>query len=414
MAEELPEVKEFFYQATGLLPEVEEFIASRANPKARSTLEPVFKEASRFEPSTGKFEKNKQAQREMLAGMQALDSEFQGQVQRLMPYGSDPIDPSRFIAYMPPDSRGTTFRNKGFYVPPDYISQFDEERLNIFKALTGGRDPGVRDFVYTDDFGVRRRVSYPLVEDSVNVFNLVPSSYATTGHEYRHRQGLGGSVDNEIVNSIQDVISAPNMSYLKQELLDLNNKVFGKYKDFEGMDDFEKNRIEKVFEQEDLSSSRPKNPEAVRDLIEEMFSQSYVPKNAGEAPIPKILSTAARYKEMEKKAAEKQGRDPKKMFDRSDFKESLLFKRVMGIEEPYRFEDGTYMEEPSVLQRVGEGIESLMGGRSMSEIIDEELIERAKNVMMAPARVMQGAPEEKAMGGPVGGLDVYFNQMRMM
>ena len=358
-----------------LLPEVEEFIASRANPKARSTLEPLFAEDSRFEPSTGKYEKNEQAQREMLAGMQALDSEFQMQTQERMPYSADPVDPARTIFFELPDTRGSEFANqfRGRYVPPDETEKYDTLR-------------------YKDKFGNLRDYQYELVPDTVNIINPEDYSVATTAHEFRHRQGIGGGPIGETVNRVADVVASQTLGELKQELKDLNQYVFTTFRDFEGYKNFEKNRIEKVFENEDLSSKRPKNPRAIRNLIEEMFGQNYVPKAASTAPIPDFLQI---YADLKQSDSARRIFPNKNFFDRSDFKESLLYKDIMGIKD--------FAEKG--------GLESL---DEESGIINQELIERAKNVMMAPARVMQGASEKKAMGGPVGGLDVYFNQMRMM
>jgi len=351
-----------------LLPEVEEFIAARANPKARSTLEPLFAEASRFEPSTGEYEKNEQAQREMLAGMQLADSEFQMQTQERMPYGSDPIDPARTIFFELPDTRGSEFNMpyRGRYVPPEEKKEYD--------TLT-----------YKDKFGDQREYQYELVPDTVNIINPENYSAATTAHEFRHQQGFGGGPIGETVNRVADVVASQTLGELKQELKDLNAFVFTTFRDIEGYKDFEKNRIEKVFESEDLSSKRPKNPRAIRNLIEEMFGQNYVPRSARTAPIPDFLQI---YEDLKQSDSARRIYPNRKFFDRSDFKESILYKDIMGVKDS--------AEEA--------GIESLdeEGG-----IINKELIERAKNVM-------QGAPEEKAMGGPVGGLDVYFNQMRMM
>jgi hypothetical protein len=386
-----------------LLPEVEEYL-SLSTPESRAITEPLF------------LQRGPQAQREMLAGMQMMDSEFQMDIQERMPYRAPPIDPSRFRFQ---DTEPGSYRLRGAYMP---------RGLAVYDRLPP--------MLYEED-GVTKSRRFPEEPDTVNVYGAAQADLPTISHEYRHRMdNIRGEnrkpfkVDRETLVRFQDLMTSGNLQEVKDQMESLTDYIFvqrpyvGSEADLTGRSQFKK-KIQNVFDAEEqaqrdagetglvLRNKRAKNPEAIQSLVEElkMASPTYTfrsgKKTKTDPPIAGVLEYLATLEQKERAAAEEENRPLGDTLLLSDLKKSQAYKDVMGIKEPYRFEDGTYMEEPSILQRVGEGIESLTGGRTLPEIIDQELIERAKNVM-------QGAPEEKAMGGPVGGLDVYFNQMRRM
>lgn len=411
-----------------LLPEVEQYL-STVSPKNRADLDRLFRTAG-----TRLKKPDDAAQRETLASLQ-FNVELERDIQDRMPYRAPPIDISKYRFHATgPETQAYTL--KGMYVYP-YIGD-----TKMTKGVHGSIDFG-KGFSYDED-DVEKFKVYPLESDTVNVFEAPQADLPTISHEYRHRLDMlrgesqkGFPGDRETIIRVQDLMTSGNLQEVKDQMKSLANHIFlsgaytGEYTDDTAYDAFVE-KLEEVFDAEEqaqrdagetglvLLNKRAQNPEPIRRLMEQLkIAQPTFINAKGQAsyntpPVARVLETLENIERQERYAAERQDRPLKNMLLLSDLRRSRTYKDLMGIDEPFRYDDGTYMEEPSILQRVGEGIESLMGGRSMSEIIDEELIERAKNVMMAPARVMQGAPEEKAMGGPVGGLDVYFNQMRMM
>jgi len=409
-----------------LLPEVEEYL-STVSPKNRADLEGLFRTAG-----TRLKKSDDAAQRETLASLN-FNVELERDIQDRMPYRAPPIDISKYRFHATgPETQAYTF--KGMYVYP-YIGD-----TKMTKGVHGSIDFG-EGFPYDED-DVEKFKVYPLESDTVNVFEAPQADLPTISHEYRHRLDMlrgesqkGFLGDRETIIRVQDLMTSGNLREVKDQMKSLANHIFlsgaytGELTDDTAYDAFVE-KLEEVFDAEEqaqaeagdigLSNNRAINPEPIRRLIEQLkIAQPTFINAKGEAsyntpPVARVLESLETAERQERYAAEREDRPLKNMLLLSDLRRSRTYKDVMGIDEPFRFDDGTYLEEPGIFDRAKKGIESLMGGRSMSEIIDEELIERAKNVMMAPARVMQGAPEEKATGGPVGGLDVYFNQMRMM
>ena len=398
-----------------LLPEVEAFLSKTA-PKNRENLERLFRTAG---PRLNKSDDA--AQRETLASLN-FNVELERDLQDRMPYRAPPIDISKYRFHATgPETQ--SYNYKGLYVPP-YIGET--------KRTEGGQFG--KGFPYYED-NVRKYKVYPLESDTVNVFEAPQADLPTISHEYRHRLDMlrgesqkGFPGDRETINRVQDLMTSGNLREVKDQMKSLANHIFlsgnftGEYTDDTAYDVFVE-KLEEVFDAEEqaqaeagdigLSNNRAINPEPIRRLMEQLkIAQPTFINAKGQAsyntpPVARVLETLENIERQEKYAADREDRPLKNMLLLSDLRKSRTYKNLVGIDEPFRFDDGTYLEEPGIFDRAKKGIESLMGGRSMSEIIDEELIERAKNVM-------QGAPEEKAMGGPVGGLDVYFNQMRMM
>jgi len=402
-----------------LLPEVEEYLSTVA-PRKREVLEGLFRTAG-----TRLKKPDDAAQRETLASLN-FNVELERDIQDRMPYRAPPIDLSRYRLH---DTEPGSYRLRGAYIPPG---------LAVYNRLPP--------MLYQDweEDGVIKSRKFPEEPDTVNVYGVAQSDLPTISHEYRHRMDrLRGEnrkpfkVDRETLVRFQDLMTSGNLQEVKDQMESLTDYIFvqrtyvGSEADLTGLSQFRK-KIQNVFDAEEqaqrdagetglvLRNKRAKNPEAIQSLVEElkMASPTYTFRSGKQTktdpPIAGVLEYLATLEQKERAAAEEENRPLGNMLLLSDLRKSRTYKDLMGIDEPFRFDDGTYLEEPGIFDRAKKGIESLMGGRSMSEIIDEELIERAKNVMMAPARVMQEAPEEKAMGGPVGGLDVYFNQMRMM
>jgi len=398
-----------------LLPEVEQYL-STVSPKNRAALDRLFRTAG-----TRLKKPDDAAQRETLASLQ-FNVELERDIQDRMPYRAPPIDISRYRFHATgPETQ--SYNYKGLYVPP-YIGET--------KRTEGGQFG--KGFPYDED-GVEKFKVYPLESDTVNVFEAPQADLPTISHEFRHRLDMlrgesqkGFPGDRETINRVQDLMTSGNLREVKDQMKSLANHIFlsgaytGEYTDDTAYDAFVE-KLEDVFDAEEqaqaeagdigLSNNRAINPEPIRRLIEQLkIAQPTFINAKGQAsyntpPVARVLESLETAEREERYAAEREDRPLKNMLLLSDLKRSRTYKDLMGIDEPFRFDDGTYLEEPGIFDRAKKGIESLMGGRSMSEIIDEELVERAKNVM-------QGASEKKAMGGPVGGLDVYFNQMRMM